>query len=182
MGISVWDSGDREIRKSKMESEPQRRRRKSCPRWSGMRPSTSCGACAHTRCIYLERPHWKGDSQEKFCVMFVAITKAIVTCFQVTRISRHRWTLVCLLVVGTYYPYRLLEALWNHDCLLWGFSLQVWEETQWKRGTDFSSKLIPMRWFRSQEQESCLVLMLPTSCGEAFDLSQLSFLFWKVSL
>ena len=58
MGISVWDSGDRKLRKSKTESQPQRGRRKGSPRWSGTNPSTSCGAechdkglCTHEVCI-----------------------------------------------------------------------------------------------------------------------------------
>lgn len=44
MCISVWDSGDREVKKSEMESQPRRGRGKGCPRWSEMNPSTSCGA------------------------------------------------------------------------------------------------------------------------------------------
>lgn len=134
----------------------------------------------HMNCVYLERQPCKGDFQEEFCLISAVIIKAVVLCFHMTCIWRHRWTLVCLVV--DYYWSRLLEALCNHDWLLWGIGLQAWEGMQQKRGTDLSHRAVSYKIVQIPGTRVLLVLMLPMSCGEAFDLSQLAFLFWKVRL
>lgn len=176
MSVSAWDSEDREMRKSKTESQPQRGGRKSSPQWSGTNPSTSRGAECHgkgLRRVSLEKLHWKGDSQKKCCLMFVVITEAAIMCFQLTCLKAQMKPGLELTAC---------PGFWKPCAIMTGCS----EESACRLGKQCSEKegqtFLPLRACSHKRVQIpgtrvLLVLMLPTSCGKSFYLSQLAFLF-----
>lgn len=121
MDISVWDSGDREVKKSEMESQPQRGRGKGCPRWSDMNKSLVSldvvyqlwwGSTSHNLFFSSEKWDYNGITCRKgSCKTMLPYKLRAVT-----------W--------GNYHiPLLILKGTGGGLCLLW--CMYVEEQTQW---------------------------------------------------